>query len=220
MPEINDSEYRSFVAYQNLGTPQEVSKKITDLENDNRKYRQEEKPALEAKLPKEGEVIVPKEKVEVLEKYEALGKPEELKTVVSERDELREKDAARTRQDAFRAATKALGWPEETVATLLDMRSLDGAAVEVKTEKDGKGEDVQVPYVTLAGDDQKPQKFADFASSTPQLKGLRVEPATKDERTQSSQSRTFPQQTEDGKPKKVTKDDHRSSVRNRIDYSL
>lgn len=216
MPEITDSEFRTFARYQNLGSPEEVQKKITDLEADNRKYRQEEKPALEAKLPKEGEVVVPKEKATALEAYEALGKPEELKTVAAERDDLKQKHQQRTREDAFRAATKAAGWPEETVATLLDMRSLDGATVEVKAEKGEKDEDVQVPYVTLAGEGQKAQKFSDFAASAPQLKGLKLEAPT-----ETSRGRTFPVQRETtGEPRKITKDDHSKSVRSRVDYSI
>lgn len=199
MPEITDAELRTFVAYQHLGTPQEITKKIGDLENDNHKYRQVEKPALEAKLPKEGEVVVPKEKAEKLTAYEALGKPEDLKTVVTERDELRSKTAAREREDAFRGAVKAMGWPEETTATLLDMRSLDGAKLEIKKEKgkDAKGAevDVEVPYVTLAGDGKQPQKFSEFAAATPQLKGIKVEGGTP-----AAPHRAFPRQSAEGAP--------------------
>lgn len=195
MPEITDAELRTFARYQNLGTPEDLQKKITDLERDNHKYRQEEKPALEAKLPKEGEVVIPKEKADALASYEALGKPEELKTVAQEVEELRTKDQQRTREDAFRAAARAVGWPEDTVLTLLDMRSLDGAAVELKPEKNDRGEDVQVPYVTLAGEGQKAQKLSDFAANSPQLKGLRTEPVKGEERPAT---RTFARQASDG----------------------
>src|SRR5690349_9679447 len=106
MPEITDAELRTFVAYQNLGTPAEIAKKVGDLESDNHKQRDEIRD-LKAKLPKEGEAVLPKEKADALSAYEALGKPEDLKTVVTERDELRTKDAARSREDAFRSAVKA-----------------------------------------------------------------------------------------------------------------
>lgn len=180
MPEITDAELRTFAAYQNLGTPQEIAKKIGDLEGDNHKQRDEIRDLKEKQL-KDGEVALPKEKAEVLTSYEALGKPEDLQKVVTERDELQQKDQQRTREDAFRAAVKAAGWPEDTVATLLDMRSLDGAAVEVKREKNEKGEDAEVPYVKLAGEGQQPQKLTEFAANTPQLKGLKTEAAKNEE---------------------------------------
>lgn len=222
MPEITDAELRTFVAYQQLGSPQEITKKIGDLEKDNHRYRQEEKPALEARLPKEGEVVVPKEKAAALESYEKLGKPEDLQKTVTEVEELRTKDAARTREDAFRGAAKAMGWPEETVATLLDMRSLDGAKIELKKEKgkDAKGAEVEmdVPYVTLAGDGAQPQKFSEFAANTPQLKGLKVEAADR----KLDSTRTFPRQVGNGSPAQTapTEEEHRKSVRTRVDYSI
>lgn len=216
MPEISDSDFRTLIAYQQLGTPQEISKKITDLEKDNHKYRQEEKPALEAKLPKAGEVVVPKETAEALAKYEALGKPEDLTTVVAERDQLRDKDAQRTREDAWRGAVRAMGWPEETVSTLLDMRSLDGAAVEVKREKNDKGQDVEVPYVTLAGEGQKAQTLVAFASSAPQLRGLKTEGTTPPAGTGG-----FPRQPRDGSPPpKRTDDDYRTATDQTASYAL
>lgn len=176
MPEITDAEFRQFVRYQSLGTVEEIEdqrKKIRKLEDDNKGYRDKIRELEAGQLP-ENTVAIPKERADLLEAYEKLGKPDELATVVSERDELRQREAARAREDAFRAAVKANGWPEDTVATLLDMKTLDGATVELRTEMvDGK--EVEVPYITLAGDDAKPQKLAEFAASAPQLKGLRTE---------------------------------------------
>lgn len=196
MPEITDAEYRQFVRYQSLGTPEELekqAKKIAELEADNKAQRDEIR-ALKEQVPKEGMVAVPKEKADALARYEALGKPEELEAAVKERETLRAELAQRNRRDAIRQAVQAMGWPEDVVATLEDLRSLDGATFEVRTETvDGK--QVQVPYVTLAGDGQKPQKLADFASSTPALRGLKTEAQQSSGKTESPR---FPVQPKDG----------------------
>lgn len=215
MPEISDADFRLFVRYQDLGTPDEIRKKADKLVEDNHGYREKIRELEGAKLP-EGTVAIPKEKAEALEAYEKLGKPEELATVASERDELRQKDAARAREDAFRAAVKANGWPEDTVATLLDMKTLDGATVEVKAET-VEGKEVQVPYITLAGEDAKPQKLADFAASAPQLKGLRTE-APKEE----PKGTPFPRQEATGSEPKgnPTAEDDRKAVRATANYTL
>lgn len=176
MPEISEAEYRQFVRYQSLGTPEDLErlpKKISDLEADNKQQRDEIR-ALKETQPAEGHVVIPKEKADALEKYEAIGTPDELANVASERDELRQKDAARTRQDQIRAAVEAAGWPAETVATLEDMRSLDGASFEVRTET-VDGEQVRTPYVKLADDGAEPQKLTEFAANAPQLRGLKIE---------------------------------------------
>lgn len=212
---ISAAEHRSLVRYQILGTPEEVEKKIRDLEADNKTQRDEIRELKESQLP-EGQVAIPKEKADLLEAYEKLGKPDELATVASERDELRQREAARAREDAFRAAVKANGWPEDTVATLLDMKTLDGATVELRTEMvDGK--EVEVPYITLAGDDAAPQKLAEFAASAPQLKGLRTE-APKQEPTGTP----YPRQPADGSAPKgaPTADDHQKAVLATANYTL
>jgi len=192
MPDISDSEFRQFVRYQALGTPEEAEKKIRDLEADNKQQRDQLRD-LKAAVPAEGMVAVPKEKADALAAYEKLGKPDDLANVASERDTLRQKDAARTRQDAIRAAVEAAGWPAETVATLEDMRSLDGAAFEVRAEKNDKGEEVRMPYLTLSGEGKQAQKLTDFAASAPQLKGLKTAVAE-----QPKQPPTFPRQQPDG----------------------
>lgn len=218
MPEISDSDFRQFVAYQQIGTPQEITKKVGDLEKDNHQQRDQIRD-LKEKIPKEGSVVLPKEKAEALTEYEKLGTPQDLGKVSGELDDLRKKDQQRTREDAFRAAVKAAKWPEDTVATLLDMRSLDGATVEVKKEKSDKGEDVEVPYVTLSGDGQKAQKLSEFAANAPQLKGLKMETETT---TPASNGTRYTPQT--GTPPvrtgKVTEEDYRKAVEKTADYVL
>lgn len=198
MPEITDAEFRQFVRYQSLGTPEELEKlpkKVSDLEADNKGYRDTIRD-LKEKLPAEGMVAVPKEQAEALAKYEALGKPDEIEAAVKERETLKADLAMRERRDAIGAAVKALGWPEDVIATIEDMKSLDGAKFEVRTET-VDGEEVQVPYVTLPGEDASPQKLVEFAASAPQLKGLKTEAPKAEQSTPS-----FPPQPKSGdKPK-------------------
>lgn len=220
MPEISDADFRQFVAYQQLGSPQEVAKKIGDLEADNKQQRDEIRD-LKGKVPAEDAVVLAAADAQALEAYRALGKPEELTQAIGERDELRQKDAERTRQDAWTRAAKAMGWAEDAALTLLDMRSLDGATVEVKREKNEQGEDVEVPYVTLAGEGQKEQKLADFAASAPQLRGLKTEGAPAPASAPPT-GRPFVPQTNSPTRRegKVSDEDHRKAVEQTASYAL
>lgn len=185
--ELSPAEERAFARYEALGTPEELQRLAGDnekLKSENADRRQKVKDlegeltTAKAAVP-EGATVLTGDDAKALEALTAAGmKLGDVPTVLQERDALKAKDALRTREDGIRAAVRAHGWPDETVATLLDMRSLEGAVFEVKTEKvDDKGKQVdgQVPYVTLAGEGQKPQKLAEFAAASPQLKGLRTE---------------------------------------------
>jgi hypothetical protein len=202
VPEMPESAFTELAQYRAIAsTPAEVTRKIADLEKDNQKERDKVRDLTEkAKaLPPEGSVVLDAEAAKKHAAFEALGKtPEELGKLTGEVEELKTKDAARTRQDAFAGAVKALGWPEDTVTTLLDMKSLDGALVEVKTEKvagrDGKQVDTPVPYVTLAGEGQKAQRFSEFVESAPQLKGIRTDAGNGNSSGGGFEGRTTPEQ--------------------------
>ncbi len=170
MPEISEQDYRRFVALDAIAGryngPDGITKKISDLESDLVKERDKKREA-EAKVPGDGAVVLTGDDAKAypaLKELGVLGTAEEIKGKLGRLDEAETKLKDRERKDAVAAAVRAQGWPEETVATLMDLRSLDGASFEVKTEKgkDAKGKDVdvQVPYVTLTGDGQKPQKLS------------------------------------------------------------
>src|SRR5690606_28322167 len=135
------------------------------------------------------------------------------------RDTLRQKDAARTRQDQVRAAVEAAGWPAETVATLEDMKSLDGAAFEVRTETNDRGEEVRVPYLTLPGEGQQPQRLADFAKDAPQLRGLRTDGAVGTTGTEPARGAPYIEQRPAAPPKPGAPD-HRKAVTATANYVL
>lgn len=204
-------------AYDALGydSPTAITKKLGEMERDNQTQREEIRD-LKGKVPKDGSTVLTGEDAKrwdafqklgrtaeeiaadakKLERWEALNlKPEEVATVQRERDELKTKDAARTRRDAIAAAVEAMGWPKDTAATLGDLKSLDGATFEVKTEKgkNAKGEDADLPvaYVTIAG--QQPVKLSEFATKTESLKGLRTSAGT-----EHQEDRSYPEQNTGG----------------------
>lgn len=183
MPEISEQDYRRFVRLDEIAGryngPEGITKKISDLETDVVKEREKRKEA-EAKVPGDGSVVLTGDEAKAyptLKELGALGSAEEIKGKLGRVDEVETKLKDRERRDAVSAAVKAQGWPEDTIDTLLDLRSLDGAAFEVKKEtvkKDGKESSVEVAYVTLAGEGQKAQKLSEFAEATPSLKGLKT----------------------------------------------
>lgn len=196
MPEITDAEYRQFVRYQGLGTPEELerlSKKVSELETDNKKQRDTIRE-LRDQVPEDGTVAVAKDDAEALERYKALGELDALEEAVKERDSLRADVATRDRRDAMREAVEAAGWPVEVVATLEDMSSLQGAAFEVEVSKNDEGEEVRTPYITLEGDDAEKQDLTAFAAKHPALQGLRTEAGAPEE----EEAPRYPTQPKDG----------------------
>lgn len=179
MPDISESDYRQFVAYTQLGTPQEIRQKIDGLEKDNKEQRDEIR-GLKEKQPKDGQVIVTKDDAELLEQYKGLGAPDEVKNRLEQgaQAQVRVKDLE-TRA-AVKAFVAAAGLAEEAVDTIIAIPDLKDAKFEVRTKKErnDKGVEVEVStaYVTLAGDDQKAMSFTDAQGKVPALKGLR--PAT------------------------------------------
>lgn len=180
------------------GGAEGLRKKIDKLEEDGAGYRQSIKD-LEAKVIPEGAKVLATKDAEEYEAFKALGKTPaqiaaatllegddkaeldafkalemkaaDVAAIITERDELKGKDAQRTRVDSITAAVEALGWPKEVAATIADMKSLDEAVFEVKTEK-VKDKDTKVPYVTVKGG--QAAKLAEFAAQTDSLKGIRT----------------------------------------------
>lgn len=178
---FSEGDYKDLLSFRNqFATPTDAARKVADLEKDNQKERDKVRDLTEKVklMPADGAVVLTGDDAAAWPKYQALGKVEDLEKLSGRVVELEKSVADSTRKDSFAAAVKALKWPDETVATLLDMNSLNGAVVEVKTEKatgkDGKAVDEAVPYVTLAGEGEKPQKFAEFAANAPQLKGIKM----------------------------------------------
>lgn len=206
------------------GGAEGLQNKINKLEEDAATFRTKSKD-LEKLVPPEGSKVLTAEEVKRWDAFQALGKtPEELvagkvltadeakeqeafaalnvkaadvTAIVTERDELKAKDAKRARTDSISAAVDAMGWPKEVSATIGDMKSLEEAAFEVKTEKvkdeSGAEKEAKVAYVTLKGG--QAEKLSDFAAKTDALKGIRTKA---DEGTGDTSNRWFDQSTNGG----------------------
>lgn len=195
MPEMPQSEIDALggfrlIASEYGGSPSSILKKIRDLEEDNRKYRQEEKPALEALIPKPDQAVVPKTEAELLAAYKALGTPDEVKTKIETGEQsTKALSGVQLRESAAKLA-KAAGLADEAVDTLIAIPALQGAKFEVRKGKvkDAKGNEVEkdIPYLTLPGENQTAMKFEDAKEKVPALKGLAVAaPPRQDNRGQS-----------------------------------
>lgn len=178
MPEITKAEQQEFNAYQALGgTPRDLKKQISDLEKDNKGYRDEIK-TLKENQPKDDQVIVSKADADLLEKYKEHGKPDEIKGKLEEgtkaQASLKERDA----RDSAAAFVKAAGLASESVDTLVALPALKDAKFEVRKVKvkDNAGNETEqeVAYLTLAGDGEKAMTFSDAGDKISALKGLRT----------------------------------------------
>ena len=176
MPEITDAELRMFTRYQNLGTVDEVTKKINDLEKDNADYRKKITD-IEAKVPGADKAVVDKTDVVFITELKPLGNPDEIKQQL-EAGSKAEQDlvVARTRVDAI-PFVRTAGLHEDVIDTLIAIPELRGATFEVRKGKikDGKGKEVDglLPYIKLPGED-KAMSFEDAKEKVPALKGLRT----------------------------------------------
>jgi hypothetical protein len=168
MPEITDAQMAEYRAYQSVGgTPDQLTKKVGDLEKDNQKQRDEirglrdDKKALEAKLPADGAVVLTGDDAAAWPRYAKLGKPDELEGAVTERDTLKKDAAARAWEDRVKAAAEAEGWGGKPGILKLALRGLEDHVLEVRDEKGDKGE-AKVAYIKEPGEGKSARKLRDF----------------------------------------------------------
>lgn len=190
MPDLPQSEIDALGAFRFLankygGSPQSIEKKISDLEEDNRKYRQEVIPPLEEKakkVPADGAVILTGDAAKEYTELTALGKLTEIQDKLKKGEEAQNKLAERNLRDSASRFAKAAGLADEAVDTLVAIPALQGATFAVKKGKvkDAKGQEVdgEIAYLTLPGDDAKELKFEDAKEQVPALKGLRNSTST------------------------------------------
>lgn len=178
---MSDRDVQDLGAFRYLGsTPGELAGKIKKLEGDNEKQRGEIRDLTEkAKaVPAEGAVVLTGDEATEYAAWKALDvKAADVAKLKTDNAGLVEKVAKAERETAFAKVAKLSGLSEDAAAAMLDMRSLDGAvwefkAAKVKDPTTGKEVDTEEVFVTLAGEGQKQQKFAELATTSPQLKGL------------------------------------------------
>ncbi len=221
--ELTGAEESAWNRYQAFGTPDEIETQIKRLRRENATHRtkrselEAEVETLRGQVPGEGAQTISKADADALAAYRELGKLEEVKAALGERDTLKSDLARRERQDTISAAVKAEGWPEDTIPTLTKL--LDGATVELRTEKvrndAGKEEERQVPYVTLPGDGQKAQRLSELPTTTAEFKGLKTSAAGN-----QTQDRRWAEQRTGEPPRERTADDVRKATEQTANYTL
>jgi len=167
MPEISESEYRQFIRFQDLGTPDEVQKKISALESDNKSQRDTIR-SLKGSVPEDGQVIVSEEDVAVLKKYRDLGTPGEIRKRVENVQQVeKELNVLRRRQQA-KDFVAAVGLADDAVDALLAFPDLAEATFEVREEDESS-----VGYIKM-GEDADPITFDKAKEQVTALRGLRM----------------------------------------------
>src|SRR5690606_5376614 len=140
---------------------------------------------LEEKLPKDGMVVVAKEDADLLPKYKELGDPKGLKDKLTKGEQAVQELLTVKRMDVAKAFAKAAGLAEEAVPALIAIPALKDATFEVRKTKQkntqGQEEEVEVPYLTPAGEGQAALTFEDAKEKFPELKGLRTAEAPKND---------------------------------------
>ena len=181
MPEISDGEYRLFVRYQMLGSPDEIGTKINDLETDNRKQRDEIRDLKEKELG-DGQVAISSDDHKALEKYRALGTPKEVEGKLEAGTDATTRLAGLERKQEASAFVRAAGLAGETVDTLVALPELQGVSFVVEDGKDDSDKDVKIPKLSIKGENDSVEVLDMKAALErfPSLKGLRM--ATPQER--------------------------------------
>lgn len=227
MPEVSDAQLTEYHQYKAIApTPDAARAKIDGLETDNKKQRDEIRDLKETakKVPAEGAKVLSAEEAKAWDAYTALGTPEEQAKRTEDFQALAAKDAERTRMDDLRGAVEAEKLPSGAVELLADSKRADGATFSKAREKqrgqDGKEAEVEVGYITLAGEGQKPMRLADFAKEhLPALLSLGT--AGNGGSSTTSSSRATHEARGVGTARgPVTEEDVRKSAERTVDYTL
>lgn len=161
MHEITDAQYREYQAYSALGTPEDVGKKIRDLDKvkseaaeRRQKLQEAEKKIadLDAKVP-EGAVVLTGDDAKAHAAMVAAGKTlKQVDADLKRLGELETKDKAREREDAVRATAKAEGLdPDKAVKAFANLNGADTLKFETgEVQVQGKNEKAPAGFVTTA----------------------------------------------------------------------
>lgn len=171
-------------------TTADLASKVAALEFDL-KAKRSELDTLKTQLPPEGSVVLRGAEKDRWEAYSALGKPDDLKAALADRDTLTAEKAQRDRRDSIRAAAEVVGYK----ARVLERLAPEGAAFEVREGTDTEGNPTRTAFIRV-GEQETP--LTDWAATDPDFLPALVVTADKKDESRPS----FPRQTTDGnKPK-------------------
>lgn len=139
------------------------------LLTDNRKLRVKNRKAndraadAEAKVPKDGQVVVSKEDAEALTTYKTFGKPEEVKTKIEKGVTLEASNVERERAEGIASAAKLAQIPQGTLLGKLADPKRENFVIELRDEvKEGKS--IKVPFARKNEDKAAWMPLLDFVN--------------------------------------------------------
>lgn len=232
MPEVSENVLTELAEYRAIGrAPEDVRRKIADLEKDNQKQRSEIdglKERVKA-LPAEGAVVIPPgEDATEYAAWKALGlKAADVAKVTKERDDLSAKDVARTRKDVLAAARETEQWNEQAPDVLLDIAGfaemeLTQGDVTVEKTVNGKKENqkAKTAFVTVDG---KPVRVSEWVREhKPHIATLLTAQANGNGGSGGGPGIVATEMRGGGGGGAAvrTQEDHTKAVRSKVDYSV
>jgi len=184
-------------------TTADLAVKVAELEFDL-KAKRGELDTLKGQLPPEGSVVLKGAEKDRWEAFNALGKPEDLKAALTDRDTLTAEKAQRERQDSIKAAAEVAGYK----ARVLERLAPEGAAFDVREAKDNEGKPTRTAFIRVG---EKETPLTDWAATDPDFLPALVVTADKKEEPRPS----FPRQTTDGdkhKPGGIAQEQNRRAA--------
>ena len=138
----------------NSKTVADLASKVAALEFDL-KAKRTELDAVKSQLPPEGSAVLTKADAEKWVAYSALGKVDDLKTAVTERDSFRSDLSGRDRRDSNRHAADAAGYRPGVLEKLLPADAVTSVR-DVQVD----GRPVKTAFVTIAGTERPLSEWA------------------------------------------------------------
>lgn len=162
MPDDNDDKAKEGLQKKLEKHQGDAMALCAELWNDNYKFREQAREAkakleeIEKKMPAEDAVVLSKADAERWKVYQELGKPEEVKAAIAERDTLKTENATVKREQTLRDVADVQGWNLAVIKRLagndLDFEIVDG--------KDAEDKPVKAVNVVIVNGDKRESKPA------------------------------------------------------------
>lgn len=125
--------------------------KLVQLHLDNHDLRAKLREAEGRTAVPDGGKVLTAEESKAWEEYQAMGKPEEVKAKVEERDTLRQEVDQRKEQDRAAEAARLAGFKPTVLADLIQAKGLEMELKDTTVTEDGNTKTVKVPHVRPKG---------------------------------------------------------------------
>lgn len=200
-----------------------ASAAINQLLSENFKLREDKrklKEAADAKVdkPAEGSVILTKAEAERWEAYKLLGKPDDVKAALAERDTLKAENAKAQRKELLRSVAEVEGFDPDVLTSL----AANDLGFEVKEVKDKEGKALKQAFVIIkSGDKQESKALTDYANETWQKFLPALKPSETPEKKSNSSGTPYVPQKKGEPPREPDRvAEERKRLLSRGDYQL